>query len=69
VTSYLFTSLSKFAVISQFVVTDSAHSIPQFSNVQPLNVYVYCSPLVAGVAITVVNQIVNSFSFVEIGVQ
>jgi hypothetical protein len=50
-------------------VTDSAHSIPQFSNIQPLNVYVYCSPLIVGVAITVVDQIVNSFQFVEIGVQ
>jgi hypothetical protein len=34
----------------------------------PLNIYVYCAPLVAGVAIMVVDQIVSVLSLVVIGI-
>jgi hypothetical protein len=58
--------LLKFAVIVQPDLT-SDHVGQQLLNVHLLNVYVYCPPLVVGVAVTTVDQIVNSFQFVDIG--
>ena len=54
VIKYLFTVLSKFAVIVQFHVRLFPHVF-----VQPLNVYVYCASADVGVAVTVVHPIVT----------